>query len=74
MKRKTALILIFLFILTGCVKRPPEGESETSGASAEEKTAYKQKQKKTVKKDGSSIIEEYDSEDKCLLADFVQRR
>jgi len=70
MKRKTALILIFLLVLTGCVKRPPEGKAETSAVSTEEKTAYKHKQKKTVKKDGSSIIEEYDSEDKCLKATF----
>ena len=61
MKWRIALILICLLALNGCVKKPAEESTENRQTSSREKRKYQKKIMKTVQKDGSYWVREYDS-------------
>lgn len=67
MKKKLVLLIICILALTGCGENSSRTDTEgTEASTVKEKPAYKRKTKKTVKKDGNSCVEEYDSEDRLL--------
>ena len=71
MKRKIVMTMIGLLALTGCVKTPSEDSTEgLSLAAVQEKPSYSQKLKKTVQRDGSYRVEEYNADDLVLKSTF----